>query len=173
MFYEFLKRGLGGDQSFDSFSRRHISRGEYMPTEVVEQMGETILVNDTSGSRTTADLAYAYGVFKAWREQHPCRVHCIDADTECAAWRTFDEWDELPTTWEAKGRGGTTFDQPFIQAKERHIEPVALIYFTDGYNYGDYAPKPPYEVLWVLTGQSMKEFKPPYGTVVVVPERED
>ena len=172
-FYEFLKHGMGGDQSFAQFNRRFVHRGDYFPTETVEQMGETILVNDTSGSRTTEDLAYAYGVFRAYRELHPCKVHCVDADTECAAWRTFEEWDDLPHKWEAHGRGGTTFDQPFAQAKARNIEPVVLIYMTDGYNYGDFAPKPPYQVLWVLTGDFNKSFAPPYGTIVPVRSTKD
>jgi predicted metal-dependent peptidase len=167
-FYEFLKRGLGGDQSYDSFNRRFLHRGEYFPTDTMQVMGETVLVNDTSGSRTTEDMAYAYGVFKAWREQHPCKVHVVDVDTECAKWRTFEEFDELPEKWEAHGRGGTRFDTPFLDIAAKHIEPVALIYMTDGYNYGDFAPKPPYEVMWVLTGAYDKNFKPPYGTVVPV-----
>lgn len=167
-FAELLKRGLGGDQSYDSFARRHISRGQYFPTEVVEQMGETVAVVDTSGSRSHEDIAYTLGVFRAWREMYPCRFHLVECDSQTAGWQTFEEFDTLPAKFEMHGRGGTSFEPPFREVEERKLSPQVLIFITDGFNYGDFAPKPPYEVLWVLTGEYNDNFAPPYGTVCKV-----
>jgi len=169
-FFEFLKRGLGGDQTFDSFARRHLSRGVYLPTDIVEQMGETVLVCDTSGSRNHEDRAYAYGVFRSWRAMHPCRVHVVDCDTECH-WRTFEEYEELPAKWEAKGRGGTAFAPPFHEVAKRQLDPTLLVFFTDGYlfDHDEVAKlKPPYQTIWCLTGQYDKEWKAPFGEMVRV-----
>lgn len=169
-FFEHLKRGLGGDSSFDAFSRRAISRGEYLPQEVVEQMGETVLVNDTSGSRTSDDLSYAYGVFRSWRGLHPCVAHCVDVDTE-VHWRTFDADDELPAKWQAMGRGGTAFAPLFDAIRERKLDPALVVYFTDGYLFDeDELAKvtPSCDVIWVLTGEFRKGWEPPFGEVVQV-----
>jgi predicted metal-dependent peptidase len=167
-FAELLKRGLGGDQSYDTFARRHIHNGSYFPSEVIEQMGETIAIVDTSGSRSHEDIAYALGIFRSWREMHPCRFHLVECDSETAGWKTYEEWDVLPAQFEMHGRGGTSFEPPFLQVTERNLNPAVLIFITDGYNYGDFAPKPSYEVLWVLTGDFDEDFAPPYGTVCKV-----
>lgn len=169
-FQEAMKRGLGGEQSFDTFARRHIHAGLYLPSEVVEQMGETVGVVDSSGSETEEDIAYALGVFRAWREQHPCIFHFVECDTEVQLWQTYDEWDELPERFEVKGRGGTEFADPFRKVEERHIAPALLVYITDGFNHGGYAPEPGYPVIWVLAGRYNDEFHPPYGEVVRVRE---
>jgi predicted metal-dependent peptidase len=169
-FFDFLKRGLEGESTFDSFARRHISRGMYLPSEIVEQMGETVLVCDTSGSRSKEDLAYAYGVFRSWRALHPCKVHVVDCDTECH-WRTFEEYDELPAQWEAKGRGGTYFAPPFEEVKRRQLDISLLVFFTDGYLFDHDALsklKPTYETMWVLTGEHDKGWKAPFGEMVKV-----
>lgn len=170
-FFEHLKLGMGGDQTFDRFSRRGIARGDYLPSEIIEVMGETVGVVDSSGSQTGEDIAYALGVFRAWREQHPCRFHLVECDTEVHQWTSYDEDTALPAKFEIKGRGGTSFNEPFEKVKERNIEPSLLLYFTDGYNYGDYAAKPEYQVIWVLSGEYNREFKPPYGDVCVVQQR--
>lgn len=173
-FFGHLKRGLGGDQSFDAFSRRAISRGEYLPQEVVEVMGETVLVNDTSGSRTTDDLAYAYGVFRTWRSLHPCVAHCVDMDTE-AHWRTFKEDEELPVQWEAHGRGGTRFAPLFVTIREKKLDPSLIVYFTDGFlsDEDDLAEvRPECDVIWVLTGAYRRNWKPPFGQIVEVSPQE-
>ena len=161
--YEFLKRGLGGDQTYDAFSRRHMSRGEYMPIDVVEAMGETVIALDTSGSVSGGDLAKALGIVCAWRELHPCRLHIVECDTECV-WHTFEDYESVPTELKLHGRGGTSFAPPFAEAVAKQLDPALFIYITDGYGY-EYAPKPTYPVLWVLNGDCDRTFKPPYGEV--------
>lgn len=167
-FIELLKRGLGGDQNYDSFSRRHLHNGDYFPTEVIEQMGETVAVVDTSGSRSHEDIAYALGVFRSWREMYPCRFHLVECDSDAQGWTTYEEWDTLPSKFEMHGRGGTSFEPPFHGVEERKLTPQVLIFITDGFNYGDFAPKPLYEVLWILSGEYNDSFSPPYGTVCKV-----
>lgn len=167
-FVEHLKRGLGGDQQYESFNRRYLSRGEYMPSEVVEQMCETVGVVDTSGSVPTADIAYAIGVFRNWRDAHPCKFHLIECDAAVQQFHSYDEFEEIPSQFNVKGRGGTIFSPPFEAVDERHLEPGLLIYITDGYNSGDFAPQPAYNVLWVLAGEFNKDFHPPYGSICTV-----
>lgn len=167
-FAEHLKRGLGGEQQYESFNRRYLSRGEYMPSEVVEQMCETVGVVDTSGSVPNEDIAYAIGVFRNWRSLHPCKFHLLECDAAVQQASSYDEHDEIPSKFNVKGRGGTRFDPPFAWLNEKQVEPGLLIYITDGYNYGEFAPAPAFDVLWLLAGEYNKEFKPPYGEVCTV-----
>jgi predicted metal-dependent peptidase len=168
-FFEHLKRGMGGDQTFDAFARRHIARGLYLPSEVVETMGRTVGVVDTSGSMDAqGDIAYALGVFRTWREQYACTFDLVQCDVEVAEWHTYEEHEPLPSQFVIKGRGGTAFNAPFEQVKERNIEPALLVYMTDGFNAGDLAPDPGYPVMWVLVGAYNRDFAPPYGEVVPV-----
>lgn len=75
---------------------------------------------------------------------------------------------DLPFTVEMRGGGGTAFSPPFDWIERQGEQPVALIYFTDGYGY-DFAKEPPYPVLWVLD-RNNKGFNPPYGDVIRIRE---
>jgi predicted metal-dependent peptidase len=164
--FEYLNRGLGGDTDWASLNRRCMWRGLYLPTETRTVMGRVAWVTDTSGSMSQEQLQKAFGYFRGFRDQHPCVADLICCDYGVASHKTYEEWEPLPSTFEAKGRGGTSFNAPFEMLREKKVEPRVVIYATDGYGHCDVA-KPSYPVLWLVIGGD-KGFKPPFGEVVSV-----
>ena len=164
--WEFLQRGLGGDSDWAYLNRRHIHAGLYLPTDTRQVMGRVVWVTDTSGSMGQEELKLAFGMFRSFREEHPCEADLICCDYGVASHQTFDEWQPLPEEFEAAGRGGTSFNAPFRLLREKRIEPCVVIYATDGWGEVDAEWNPRVPVLWVLTREN-DEFKPPFGKVVV------
>jgi predicted metal-dependent peptidase len=167
--YEYLNRGIGGDTTWDSFNRRWLWQGTYLPTDTKLTMGRVAMMVDTSGSMSTPQLQLVFGYVRSFRDQHPCVMDVIQCDydvVDAAQHVTYEEWDQLPSTFTAIGRGGTSFDAPFKRLREKKIEPKVAIYLTDG--YGQCTEKaPPYPVLWVVV-RGDRSFKPPFGEVVYV-----
>jgi predicted metal-dependent peptidase len=162
--YEYLNRGMGGDTSFDSFNRRYLWQGLYLPMDTRQVMGRIAWVNDTSGSMGKAQLEQAFGYGRAFREQHPCQFDLILCDYDVADHRTYEEWEPLPSEFQAKGRGGTSFDAPFALLKEKRIDPKVVIYVTDAYGSVSPEVRPSCPVLWVVVGDN-KSWVPPFGEV--------
>ncbi len=171
--FEYLSRGLGGDTSWDSFQRRYLHAGMYLPSSTRVVMGRIACFVDTSGSMSSgephAQLNMALGYVRSFRDQHPCDLDLVQCDYDVpqgAGYHFYPEFEQLPAQFEIIGRGGTSFDPPFNLLREKNIEPRVAIYFTDGYG-GCSVPKPRYPVLWVVIGGS-KEFEPPFGEVIHV-----
>lgn len=164
--FEYLNRGLGGDSDWASLNRRCMWRGMYLPTETRTVMGRVAWVTDTSGSMSSAQLERAFGYFRGFRDQHPCVADLLCVDYDVQSHRTYEEWEPLPEKFEAKGRGGTSFNAPFELLREKRIEPRVLIYATDAYGTCSVA-KPSYPVLWLVIGGD-QGWKPPFGEVVHV-----
>jgi predicted metal-dependent peptidase len=162
--FEYLNRGMGGDSDWAALNRRHMWHGLYLPTETKVVMGRVAWVTDTSGSMSGGQLKLAFGYFRGFREQHPCQADLICCDYDVASHRTYEEFEALPDHFEAKGRGGTSFNAPFQMLREKRIDPRVMIYATDGYGECS-APAPDYPVLWVVIGGD-RGFKPPFGEVV-------
>lgn len=163
--WEHLQRGMGGDASWTSVNRRFAGRGMYLPTELTETMGRVAWICDTSGSMGQAELRLAFGYGRAFRAEHPCEWDMFSVDCGVAEHRHYEEWEELPAEFNAKGRGGTSFNAPFEMIREKRIEPVVAIYVTDGFGECSCA-KPAYPVLWVLVPGGSGDFKPPFGRLV-------
>lgn len=169
--HEFLTRGMGGDTSFDTFNRRHIWQGEYLPNETRIVMGEVAVCLDTSGSMSKDMLQEALGYIRGFREEHPCTLHFIQCDYDVPAengYRKYNEWERLPQKFDIGGRGGTSFDAPFKLLKEKAIRPKVVIYLTDAYGSVSAESKPGCDVLWVIVKGGDNSWKPPFGVVCVV-----
>jgi predicted metal-dependent peptidase len=164
--FEYLNRGMGGDTDWGVLNRRYMWRGLYLPTETRTVMGRVAWVTDTSGSMSSEQLKLAFGYFRGFRDQHPCVADLICCDYGVASHKTYEEFETLPDSFEAKGRGGTSFNAPFEMLREKRIDPRVLIYATDGYGSCS-VQRPSYPVLWVVLGGD-KAFKPGFGEVVHV-----
>jgi predicted metal-dependent peptidase len=164
--FEYLNRGLGGDSDWGSLNRRCMWRGLYLPTETRTVMGRVSWICDTSGSMCQEQLKLAFGYFRGFRDAHPCVADLICCDYGVSSHKTYEEWETLPETFEAKGRGGTSFDAPFALLREKKIDSRVVIYVTDGYGTCT-ARKPECPVLWLIVGGD-KNFKPPFGELVHV-----
>jgi predicted metal-dependent peptidase len=167
--FEYLTRGFGGDSSFDTFNRRYLWQGMYLPCDTKQVMGEIAVAVDTSGSMSSEQLSLAFGYIRAFREQHPCKLHLIQCDYDSVGegqYKLYDDWEPLPATFKAVGRGGTSFDPPFKLLHEKRIDPKVLIYLTDGYGHCS-LKNPGYPVLWVIL-KGDADWKQPFGDKVVV-----
>lgn len=71
-------------------------------------------------------------------------VTIIECDAKVQQVQPYDPRKKI----EIKGRGGTDFSPAFQEAEK--MSPDALIYFTDGEDYGQTCKKPPFPVLWAL-----------------------
>ena len=161
--FEYLNRGMGGDSDWAALNRRCMWRGLYLPTETRTVMGRVAWVTDTSGSMSHEQLKKAFGYFRGFRDQHPCVADLVCCDYGVSSHKTYEEWEPLPDTFKAKGRGGTSFDAPFEMLREKRIEPRVLIYCTDAYGRCTVS-KPTYPVLWVIINGD-RDWVPPFGEV--------
>jgi predicted metal-dependent peptidase len=120
----------------------------YMPSLYSETPESIVIAIDTSGSIQPKDLEAFLGEIKSIHEDvRPLNTHIIQVDTQVHAPMHFGEWDRIPTTLEAEGRGGTNFQPAFDWAEDHN--PSCLIYLTDLYARD---PVPPsYPTLWVST----------------------
>jgi len=136
------------------------------PLELMEKpsLHTLAIAVDVSGSCTSENI-----MKKFWSETYDCisqikqyhvngsvlLLQCDDVIQEEKKIELMD-FEEVPTTMNIKGSGGTSFIPVFerlkeLETKEEKID--ALIYLTDG--YGDYPKeKPNYPVYFVLSKKS-------------------
>lgn len=130
-----------------------------MPSRKHEPEGEYIIAIDTSGSITNNDLAnYQAQVNTIFATVKPRRVSVVYCDAGISGVDQFERGAKVELRM--CGGGGTDFAPPFQWARDQKIDPVCLIYFTDG--YGPFPDKPRYPVLWGMT----TSVTPPWGKIV-------
>ena len=172
---EFLTRGLGGDYHWLPGNRRYISSDIYLPSTHQIDAGEVAVFLDVSGSMGTPELNKAWSELLEFREQFQCQIHEIQVDYRAQHYTFYDRGDSLPESLLVHGRGGTSFDPPFVYCQQNAIEPRVAIYFTDGEGYCS-VPAPPYPVLWIQIPWAKDKhctwanFKPPFGELIKVGE---
>lgn len=144
------------DYSWSRPSRRWLSAGAYLPSLHSEQMGEMVVVVDTSGSIGDATLSSFAGEISALRSALiPQRLHVVYCDARVQKVDTFEPGD--PFSIEAPGGGGTDFRPPFRWLDKHGIHPACLVYLTDMHGTFPDAP-PPYPVLWCATSDEVAPF---------------
>lgn len=151
------------DYSWRRPNRRLLTQGLYLPSaDKVPQMGEVVLVVDTSGS-IAPELPHFLGHINAIMVQcRPERVYVMHSDAEVHKVDEFELADLPIKIKDFKGGGGTDFRPAFRMVEKMGIEPEVLIYFTD--MYGSFPDKPaPYNTVWLSTTKGMKA---PWGDVV-------
>lgn len=145
-------------------SRRHVYNGLILPSLRSEELGDLVVGVDTSGSIYQEELDQFASELTAILEEYHANCTVIYCDTqvhvECVS------WTDLPLKLAPKGGGGTDFRPPFEYAAREGLEPPCLVYFTDGLCF-DFPEPPSYPVLWVVTKEG-KDFKPPFGEVVLL-----
>lgn len=157
----FISEIAKNDYSFSKPNTRYLQSDFIMPSLYSIEMGEIVLMVDTSGSidnellnRFAGEMQDICGLFKS-----PIKVLYID--TEVAGEQDIEP-DE-PLELEPKGGGGTDFKPGFEWLQEHGISPKAVVYLTDGCCYS-YPEEPEFPVLWAVTDN--KHFEPPFGEVV-------
>lgn len=161
----FVDTSARNDYQWFPPNRRHVHNGFYFPSARSEELGSITVAVDTSGSvnvetlnQFAAELTDIVGKFRASTKVIYCDTHVDEA-----AVQDFGP-DELPLELKPVGFGGTDFRPPFDYIEREGVQPVCMIYFTDGY-CDRFPEEPAYPVLWAIYGRN-ERFTPPFGEVV-------
>ena len=137
--------------------------GAFIPDYHRENMGELVVAIDTSGSVSGEEVAQFMGEIQSiCDEVQPDKVHVVQCDSKVQHVDTFDAGQPFEVN-RIHGRGGTAFHPVFDWVDEEGIDPVALVYLTDGY-----APAPDvpdYPVVWGVTSDYQQHL---FGEVLSV-----
>lgn len=149
-----------------TWSPRHpgfAQAGFTLPSCRGERMGTVIMVGDTSGSITQAELdGMAAEACAVLEDLAPETFIMAWADARVAAWEVVQPGERLPVP---KGRGGTDFRPVFERVAEEGVAPAVLVYLTDlAGSFPEAAPE--YPVIWCHYGGGSA--RPPWGEYVPV-----
>jgi predicted metal-dependent peptidase len=152
------------DYTFEHPDRRYDCEF-ILPGMVGTKVGSVVFAADTSGSISKKQLvAMASEVMSCVQNIAPEKTYVIWCDSKIGSVQVFNEGEEPGL--KPVGGGGTDFRPPFKYVHDNNIDPIMLIYLTDGY-CSSFAKKPDYPVIW-LVWQDQSQFRPPYGRVIVM-----
>jgi predicted metal-dependent peptidase len=140
--------------SWRRVNRRYLGQDIYMPTLIGERVGHLVIGIDTSGSVGGKELAeFLSEVQGIAKDVHPDKVDLIYWDGEVAGHEEYDssQVDNIVSSTQPKGGGGTDPTCVMRYLKEKVIKPEAIIMLTDGYvgEWGDDWDAP---ILWTIVG---------------------
>ena len=150
------------------FSKKHLSRGFFLPSIGLDAPGHVVFAIDTSGSMSNADLAMIAGEVRNFRETFPSRLTVLQCDATIQSEENYDQQDPtpIPEKITVKGRGGTDFRPVFdwVSSQSDTSCPI-LIYATDG--YGTFPKESAkFPTIWILTPQSASDSRIPFGAKI-------
>ena len=140
--------------SWRRVNRRYLGSDIYMPTLIGERVGHLVIGIDTSGSVGGKELAeFLSEVQGIAKDVHPDKVDLIYWDGAVAGHEEYDssQVDNIVSSTQPKGGGGTDPTCVMRYLKEKVIKPEAVIMLTDGYvgEWGDEWEAP---ILWTIVG---------------------
>jgi len=154
----YMQSLVADDESWSHRNRRFSN--VYLPRRSSPSLGKAVVIGDTSGSITDADLKLIGGaVVSIVEDTHPEVVHMLWADTKVAGRQVFERGDTVEL--EPAGGGGTDMRVPLAEAAA--LEADVCILITDGYTPWPDTP-PEFPVVTVCTTDA----KIPFGEVVRV-----
>ena len=132
--------------------------GSFIPDYHKENMGELVVAIDTSGSVSDDEAQQFLGeIADICEDVQPSTVHVVQCDYRIHKVDTFERGDEF-NVGRIVGRGGTHFQPVFDWVEENEVDPVALIYLTDGEAPAPDAPD--YPVIWGVTNPQCLDHLP-------------
>lgn len=158
----FTQTTAASDETWNHRNRRF--NDIYLPKrQVLNTLGEVVLIGDTSGSIRDDVFAQVASEIEGMREQvRPERVRVIWADDEdCSREEVFEEHD--PIDLHPKGGGGTDMRKPLKHVEQ--FDPIVVVLVTDGYTpWLEQAP--PYPLIILCTTDAKC---PDYATTIKLP----
>jgi len=129
------------------------------------EIGDFVTAIDTSGSMNDEELGEVAGEHQAILSTFNANLFVIYCDSAVHGdIQEFSGNDNVEL--EMRGGGGTDYRPVFKKVDEEGLDPVCLIYFTDGECDSFPRHEPGYPVLWVITNKYDIDFQPPFGRVV-------
>jgi len=142
---EYMTRCTPDDESWTRRNRRFSELS--LPSRRTERMGEIVVIGDTSGSITNADLSRIAAEVRSISEMmRPEKFRLVWADTEVAGEQEFDMYDDV--VCQPAGGGGTDMRVPLAHVEQYDAQVVVLI--TDGYTPWPDA-EPPFPLIVLCT----------------------
>lgn len=160
---EFISRHARNDYAWSPPNRRFVWQGLYLPGLRSEELGDVVLLVDTSGSIGATELTRFASEIQGILEAYDCQLHILYHDTAVAG---VQEWSSSdgPLVLEPRGGGGTSHVQAFEQVEKDYPEAACVVALTD---LCTQFPKPPcLPTLWATVGA--KGQKAPFGVTVEV-----
>lgn len=154
----FLAEVAHNDYSFSRPNRRFAGQGFIMPSLYNIEMGEVVLMVDTSGSIDEQLLNKFAAEMQEICSMYNSPIKVLYVDAKVCGEQDIDPDDTFKL--EPKGGGGTDFRPGFTWLQENGINPKAVVYMTDGL-CNDFPKEPEFPVLWALTDN--RHFNPPFG----------
>ena len=163
-FKQKMKFGISRTEKRDTCwthpNRRFLGADFIFPSNIGPDSPKIVYAIDTSGSMSENDLSQAISELEDIRKKFNAKVYFMDCDAQVHGSRWILPHEPLP---KLAGGGGTDFIPVFNHLIEKRIRPDYCCFFTDG--EGSFPDtKPPFETLWVMTG----DVKPPFGEVIRV-----
>ncbi|MBC9909104.1 vWA domain-containing protein [Chitinophaga varians] len=157
----FLAVVCRNDYTWSKPSYRYLHAGLYLPTLDKPEIGNLVLIIDTSGSISDEIISQ----FAAEIQEVSCftktELTVIYVDHEVRGSQTFLQDEEV--LLKPVGGGGTDYRPGFEYIDHCQLFPSAVVYLTDGMCYL-FPSEPEYPVLWAQFGSF--EFYPPFGNVI-------
>ena len=146
-------------------NRRYVGDGVYMPSMQSTQMGELVVVLDTSGScfEGTVIKRFVSELATIVEQVKPSLVRVLYVDWGVRGEQTFEDGQFAVSSMKVRGGGGTDMTKAFDWVTEKRLKPEAMVVLTDGYTPTGTAPA--YPVLWAITE---KHIRAPWGVSVHV-----
>lgn len=153
---DYMTRITHDDESWSHRNRRFADI--YLPARYSQQMGEIVVIGDTSGSVTNEELAKVAAEVSSIADTiRPERIRILWADTKVAGEQVFEVGE--PIVLDPQGGGGT--DMRVALEHARQFEPQVVILITDGYT-----PWPAVEPEYPLIVCCSTETTMPVGQVI-------
>lgn len=161
----FLTESAKNDYTWTKPNRRYVHSGIYLPALESTTLGEIILLVDTSGSISQKEINLLISEIKGILSAFPnieLTLIWVDAKVQGVETITANDLEHV----KPKGGGGTDFKPGFEYIEQEGLNPIATLYFTDG--YCNSFPEPPdFPHLWILTDK-LEKWDPPFGETIIL-----
>jgi len=159
----FLDEVTKNDYSFSRPNPRYIASGFILPSLHNVEMGELVLIVDTSGSVDEDLLDVFAGEMQDIASTFNTSIRVIYVDSKFQGEQTIEPDDTFKL--QPLGGGGTDFKPGFEWMDEQGITPKAVVYFTDLACHS-FPAEPDCPVLWAKWGDYNNTV--PFGEVIQV-----
>ena len=156
--------------SFKRTSRRY---GEQVKGHIKNHVVDNLIIAvDTSGSINRKLHERFMEEIKLIKRMFKIKIRYIQCDDEIQQDMKFERYTDVNKI-RIKGGGGTDFRPVFKLIEDKHYNPNAILYFTDG--QGDYPEMSKYNTLWVLSDKEClgTSYKPPFGNILVLEDSDN
>jgi predicted metal-dependent peptidase len=160
---DYMTRAAKTEQSWARVNRRHLARGLYLPSRYGEELGDVVLLVDTSGSMDDEQIARIAGFLEEVLAANPGRLTVIYHDYRVqgvASWTP----DDGPLELHPVGGGGTSHVPAFQEIANRMLEPSVILAATDLETR--FPDDPGIPTIWV--GTEDNGLRPPFGQYVCI-----